>query len=75
MEVSGKFHILSASPPGKARPLPIEQGAGCNLEPVWNFWRREKFSFSQEMNYNVSVVQPIAQSLHQLHNNTNKQMQ
>jgi hypothetical protein len=41
MEVNGQLHASAALPRRIETAVPIEEGAGWALEPVWTKWRRE----------------------------------
>jgi len=49
--------------PRKRIPIPIKYEAGWTREPVWMFWRREKFSCIIS-GFKAWIGQPIAQSLY-----------
>jgi hypothetical protein len=38
---ASRLGLLTA---GKEPPVPIGYGCGCALDPVWAFWRRQKFA-------------------------------
>jgi hypothetical protein len=43
MEVSGQFHAKTALPPRQAPSTATEYETLWGPEPVWTFWRREKY--------------------------------
>ena len=58
------LYVPAHLPPNKKCPVPTEQEAGWVQEPIQMFWRKDH---CQESNHGSLIVQPVRQSLCQLH--------
>lgn len=62
--LGGELYAPAVSPQERT-PVPIEYEAGWTQEPVWMFWRREKFSCIIS-GFKAWISQPIALSVYQV---------